>query len=188
MEPKEILEKLEVLKRGHFLLTSGNHSDVYFEKFRILSHPTELKKLLEFSYDFIKKIDFEIIVGPFTGGAIIAVILALLLDKKAIFAEKENDKFVIRRDFSIKPNSTCLVVDDVITTGGSIIKTMKACENILKVNGILVLIDRREKEENFEIPFYAIYKQKVKIFPPEECPLCKENIPLEIPGGKRKEV
>ncbi|MEN3046947.1 MAG: phosphoribosyltransferase family protein [Candidatus Hydrothermales bacterium] len=188
MEPKEILEKLGVLKRGHFLLTSGNHSDIYFEKYRILSRPTYLKKILEFSYDFLKEIDFEVVVGPFTGGAIIATILALLLDKKAVFVEKENDKFVIRRDFLIEPGSSCIVVDDVITTGGSITKTIKACENILKVKGILVIIDRREKEEDFEVPFYAIYKQKATIFSPQECPLCKNNIPLEIPGGKGKAI
>lgn len=184
MEPKDILEKLGVLKRGHFLLTSGNHSDLYFEKYRILSYPFYLKKLLEFSLDFLKRIEFEVLLGPFTGGAIIAEILGLMLNKRAIFAEKEKEGFVIRRDFSINFPVDGIVVDDVITTGGSIQKTLKASEKILKVKGILVLIDRREKEEDFGIPFYAIYKAKGKIFPPQSCPLCKNGIPLERPGGK----
>ncbi len=184
MEPKYILEKLGVLKRGHFLLTSGKHSDIYFEKYRILSHPYYLKKLLEFSIDFLNKIDFEAIVGPFTGGALIAEILGLMMNKRTIFAEKKENEFIIRRDFGIEYPFKAIIVDDVITTGGSVKKTLKACEGIADIRGILVLIDRREEEENFGYPFFSIYKEKVKIYSPDECPLCEKNIPLTKPGGK----
>ncbi len=184
MEPKEILEKLGVLKKGHFLLTSGNHSDTYFEKYRILSNPYYLHKLLEFSFDFIDKIDFDVIIGPFTGGALIAEILGLVKNKRTIFAEKDKEGFVIRRDFGISYPVKALIVDDVITTGGSVKKVISAAKDIAEIRGILVLIDRREEKEEFPYPFYSIYKEKVKIYSPSECPLCKGNIPLLKPGGK----
>ncbi len=184
MDPKQILEELGVLKKGHFLLTSGNHSDVYFEKYRILSYPEYLKKLLEFSLDFLNKIDFDVIIGPFTGGALIAEILGLMMNKRTIFAEKKEDGFIIRRDFGIEYPVNAIIVDDVITTGGSVKKTLKACEGIANIKGILVLVDRREEEEDFGYPFYSIYREKVEIYSPDNCPLCKQNIPLVKPGGK----
>jgi orotate phosphoribosyltransferase len=190
MNFEEILRKYKVLKSGHFLLSSGLHSNKYFEKFRILENPTLVKKFAQKIADYFKPYKIQIVCGPTTGGIIIAYEVARQLKCQCIFAEKATGESgrVIRRGFIIPKNSKILVVDDVLTTGGSINDTLQALKKFSgKIVGIAVFIDRSETPLNFlvnaeEIKLFSCYKVRVENYRPENCPLCKDRIPLEVPG------
>lgn len=176
-------EKRGVVQRGHFLLTSGLHSEIYFEKFRILEDPRFLDKVLMTKLEELRYLKAEAVVGPTTGGALVAHALARLLGLKAAFAEREGEKRVIRRDSSLRRGTKVLVADDVATTGSSIEKTINAArEKGWEPVGIFVIVDR-SGGLFFSLPFYSVLSVEVENWDPTECPLCKEGIPIVKPGG-----
>ncbi len=177
----DILLKEEVLIRGHFLLSSGLHSEWYFEKMRLVENPSLLSLFIK---ELLKKTgkDFDKVVGPFKGGAIVAYEVARQLNIRCAFAEKVEDKMLIRRGKGIKGKDRVLVVDDVLTTGGSLLKTVKAVEEkggeVVKKG---VLIDRSEKDIGTDYEY--VVKYSIKNYSPSECPLCRDKKPLIKPGG-----
>ena len=174
-----------VLKEGHFLLASGLHSQYYFEKFRLLEQPAVLTQFCQELAQASQKFDPDAICGPTTGGVIIAYEVARLLAKRCLFAEKTEGGRDFLRNQRITRGETFVVVDDVLTTGGSIRASMEAVtRNGGNVIAVGVLIDRSETSPDFGVPLYSIYRSPVKNHVPEECPLCKKGIPLSKPGGK----
>jgi orotate phosphoribosyltransferase len=190
MDIEKILKDNNVLKTGHFLLTSGLHSDKYFEKFRILENPELVQMFGKMIADHFQNKNISIVCGPTTGGVIIAYEVARQMNLKCIFAESRPNEpgRVIRRGFSVPDNAKILVVDDILTTGGSIQETIEALKPFPgKVTGISVLIDRSTNLELGVEDFFACYKIPVKNYQPENCPSCKDNVPLQAPGrgGKK---
>jgi|YelNatPaOPRAMG01_1025707.scaffolds.fasta_scaffold00039_72 orotate phosphoribosyltransferase len=183
-EIEKLLLKYQVLQEGHFLLSSGFHSQYYFEKFRIIENPALLTKFCQIIKNKFKNKKIDLVCGPTTGGAIIAYEVARQLKKRLVIAEKENEKRVIKRGFVINRNERILVVDDVLTTGTSIRETIKALKTFgAKIIGIAVLIDRSsQKIKDFQ--YFAIYKKAIPVFEEKNCPLCKKYLPLERPGSK----
>jgi orotate phosphoribosyltransferase len=195
MDIEKILKENNVLKTGHFLLTSGLHSGKYFEKFRILENPRLVQMFAQMIASHYKNKDISIVCGPTTGGVIIAYEVARQMNSKCIFAETKTPEGgrVIRRGFTIPDSANILLVDDILTTGGSIKDTFETLKSFPgKVCGISVLIDRSSAPINFEelssgIDFFACHKVSVENFESSSCPLCKGNVPLESPGrgGKK---
>ncbi len=181
MDYLNILEKEGVILNGHFLLTSGLHSDIYFEKFRLIEKPRLLSEILKELFDGLNAIDW--VVGPVVGGAIIAFEAARLMGCKAAFSEKTENGMILKRGFDIKDKERVIVVDDVLTTGKSIKGTLNALKG-KNVLGVYVLIDRSEEDINIEYPIKSVIKIPVKNYKPEDCPLCKNNIPLVRRGGE----
>ncbi|MCS7258330.1 MAG: orotate phosphoribosyltransferase [candidate division WOR-3 bacterium] len=190
MNIEQLLEENQVLKNGHFLLSSGLHSAKYFEKFRILENPALVEFFAGLIKEHFKEKNIHIVCGPTTGGVIIAYEVARQLGVKCIFAEtkKEEPGRVIRRGFLIPDGARILVVDDVLTTGNSISETLNALRSFSGiVVGIGVFIDRSEHKLEFSfndknLDVFACYKTSIKNYTPEECPLCKAGITLEVPG------
>lgn len=183
---EKIFKETGVKLSGHFELTSGLHSDTYFEKFRLLEHPKWTTIICKELVHKVKNIEFDRVAGPTTGGIILAYEVARQLNKKCIFAEKVPEGRDFLRGFVIKEGEKVLVVDDVLTTGSSVNDTIAAIKKRgAIVVGVAVIIDRSEKEINFGIPLFSLYKEKVVNFKPEECPLCKKEIKLTKPGGRR---
>ncbi|OPX17585.1 orotate phosphoribosyltransferase [candidate division WOR-3 bacterium 4484_100] len=181
MEIEKLLIDLKVLKKGHFLLNSGLHSEYYFEKFRILENPSATTKLCGIIVDHFKGLDIDWVIGPTTGGVIIAFEVARQLNRYAGFAEERAGKRIVGRGFDIKDRNV-LVVDDVLTTGKSIQETLNAVElKHGKVVGVGVLVDRSNQKMGFE--YFATYRKAVENFEPDNCPLCKQGISLTKPGG-----
>ncbi len=181
MQVEDILKKYKVLIEGHFILNSGLHSKYYFEKFRILENPEATSILCAMIAEKFKDKNIEWVIGPTTGGIIIAFETARQLKCNAGFAEEREEKRVVARGFDISEKNV-LIVDDVLTTGKSLNETIEAVkEKGANIVGIVVLIDRSSSKMPFE--YQSLYKKEVQNFRPEECPLCSNNIPITKPGG-----
>lgn len=182
---KEILERTEVLQSGHFLLTSGKHSNKYMQCAKIFQHPdisAEISKDLAEKFDGY---DIDIVIGPAVGGIILAYEVARQLEVMALFAERENGAMTLRRGFEIKPGSRVLVVEDVITTGGSV----KEVINVVRkaggeVVGVASVVDRSGGKALFDVPFKSAMKINIDTFDPEECPMCKSGSSAVKPGSR----
>jgi orotate phosphoribosyltransferase len=181
MDVEKLLKDSNVLLEGHFLLNSGLHSKYYFQKYRILENPVATTALCKRIVDAFKKMSIDWIVGPTTGGIVIAYEVARQMNLLTAIAEEVNGKRVIRRGYDIKGKSV-LVVDDVMTTGKSLAETLDAVRaHDVHIAGTAVLIDRSTHQLPFE--YFATYKKTVENFEPDSCPLCNENIPLSTLGG-----
>jgi len=183
-EVLEIFKTAGAIKEGHFLLASGLHSPVYWEKFHILQHPHLTEKLCRLIAQHFKGQKIDVVAGPTTGGIILAFETARQLGARSIFAEKEGKVRVFRRGFEIAPGEHILVVDDILTTGSSLIETITAVDNLGGVGiGIGVLVDRSEGNLDFNLPFFSCLRAPTIVYSPQECPLCAAHIPLVKPGA-----
>ncbi|MGQ9708115.1 MAG: orotate phosphoribosyltransferase [bacterium] len=182
-----LLRHYKVIRDGHFLLTSGMHSDRYFEKFRILERPTLCERFAQVIAQHFRSEGVSVVCGPTTGGVIVAYEVARQLDCRCIIAEKAESGRKIGRGFIIKEAERVLVVDDVLTTGGSIRETLGALQiTPARVIGVGVFIDR-SVGVSFSVPFYSAYQEPIRNYEPTSCPLCRAGIPLEAPGRSGKE-
>jgi orotate phosphoribosyltransferase len=176
------------LLNGHFLLTSGLHSPVYWEKALVIQYPEYTEKLCKMIAGHYRKSGAEIVAGPTTPGIILSYVTAKHLGLRGVFAEKDEATRarVFRRGFEIKPGEKVLVVDDVMTTGGSVSEVIAAVKKLQgEVVGVGVLVLRSSKEPDFGVPFYACLKTDVITYTPENCPLCAKGIPLVKRGSSK---
>jgi orotate phosphoribosyltransferase len=182
---EEIFEKSGAILKGHFLLTSGLHSPVYWEKFRVLQFPSFTEQLCRLIADHFRKQKIQIVAGPTTGGIILAFEVARQLGVRGIFAEKEGEKErAFRRGFSIDAGERVLIVDDILTTGSSIRQVMAAVNRLGGIIiGIGVLVDRSEQKLEFGVPLFSCLRSETITYSPQDCPLCAAKIPLVRPGG-----
>lgn len=179
------LEKEGVILSGHFLLTSGLHSDKYFEKFRLLENPEILTELVKDIIENMGRIDVDYVIGPITGGMIVAYEFAKQLKCKCAYLEKRENIMGLYRGTPIRPEYKTLIVDDVLTTGKSVFESINALKKYNNnIKAICVLINRSNNIE-FDYPLFSAIKVNAVAYNKEQCPLCKENIPLIRPGGKR---
>lgn len=168
---------------GHFQLSSGRHSGLYVEKFRLLERPLQTDALCRMIADWAKDLAADLVAGPTTGGLLISYEVARHLGLKSIFAESNEDgpgrSFL--RGFTIEPGQRVLVVDDVLTTGGSIRDVVDAINGLgAAVAGVAVLIDRASGAVDFGVPFFACLSLDLPTYEPIECPLCKLGVELTI--------
>ncbi|MDQ4045207.1 MAG: orotate phosphoribosyltransferase [Chloroflexota bacterium] len=181
------LRDFGALKTGHFLLASGRHSDVYLEKFDLLRNPRATGEVCAGFVEAFREMDIDVVVGPTTGGVLLAYETARQMELPAAYAERAkegSDKREIRRGTVFQEGSRVLVVDDILTTGGSVRETLGALEaHPVEVVAIGVLVDRSGGEVRFDdVPLRALAQMKVESWEPERCPLCANGVPLEKPG------
>ena len=183
---EEIFQQAGALLKGHFLLTSGLHSPVYWEKFRILQFPNYTERLCQMIANHFRKQKIQVVAGPTTGGIILAFEVARQLGGRGIFAEKEGEERAFRRGFGINPGERVLIVDDILTTGSSIREVMSAVNKLGgKIIGIGVLVDRSGQKTDFGVPLFSCHRAITTTYKPEDCPLCAAKIPLVKPGSSQ---
>ncbi|HWA83439.1 MAG TPA: orotate phosphoribosyltransferase [Fimbriimonadaceae bacterium] len=181
----QLLESSGAILRGHFLLTSGRHSDVYFEKFRIIEQPQVLSALCAEIAAHYSGQDVQYVAGPTTGGIIIAFEVARQMNLPAVYVETENGKKTLRRGRTLPTGAKVLIVDDVLTTGTSLFETREAIEAAGGVPmGYGVLIDRSAEGASFRLPLYAAYKVEAQSYAPNEVPAWLAEIPVTKPGTR----
>jgi orotate phosphoribosyltransferase len=180
----EVFEKSGAILNGHFLLTSGLHSPVYWEKFRVLEQPLYTRELCCLIVDNYREQNVEVVAAPTTGGIILTYEVASQLGVRGIFAEKDGSKRSFRRGFNIEAGERVLLVDDILTTGSSVRQVIDAVSELQgNIIGIGVLVDRSEKDPGFGYPLFSCLKVPTIAYKPEECPQCRQGIPLERLGG-----
>lgn len=181
----KILLETEVLMEGHFLLSSGRHSDKYLQCARIFQYPHISSEISAYLAEQFKHDDIDLVIGPAIGGIILSYEMGRQLNKKTIFAERENGIMTLKRGFEIPQKSKLLVVEDVITTGGSAKEVVDLVKSIgSEVTAVASIVDRSNGKVDFGVKFVAAIKMDVVSFMPDECPLCKQNIPLVKPGSR----
>lgn len=190
-EQQKILETLKecgAFLEGHFLLSSGLHSERYFQCAQVLQYPKLAEKLAKQLADKMKELNgnIQVVIGPAMGGIIVAHELARIFGVRALFTERVEGKMTLRRGFSIQPNENVLAVEDVITTGGSTLEVMRAAtEPGGKVVAVAAIVDRSGGAFKPTIPVYSLLQILVETYPPESCPLCKSGSPAIKPGSKK---
>lgn len=183
----EIFKKSGAMLEGHFLLTSGRHSDRYLQCALVLQDPATAEKLARILAGTIPPQQIDIVIGPALGGVTIAYETARQLGSLALFAEREKGKMVLRRGFQIPAGAKVLVVEDVVTTGGSVLEVAALVEELGgKVAGIASLVDRSNGKVEMGYPFFSILPLEVVSFSPEDCPLCKQGLAVVKPGSRNK--
>lgn len=190
MTQSDLLTQLEAtgaLKKGHFLYASGLHGDTYVEKFNLLRNPQATSETCQHFADRFRNENIDVVVGPTTGGILLAFETARQMGVAAAYAERASDGRTgreIRRGTSFEPGARVLVVDDILTTGGSVRETLIALESHpVNVIAVGVLVDRSAGATNFgDVPLVAIASRKFDAWPVDSCPLCAAEVPLEKPG------
>ena len=184
-EVEALLQSRGALLRGHFLLSSGLHSDVYVEKFELVQHPDVTVPLCSHIAQHYSEAGVQTVAGPTTGGAILAFETARQMGVRSIFAERSpSGGREFRRGFKLAPGERVLVVDDVLTTGGSVRATVAAIEVTgAVVVGAGVLIDRSGGAADAGTGYFAALTLKVPTYDPSECPQCLAGVRLEKRGS-----
>jgi len=190
MTEKEVLDIFEsknALLKGHFRLSSGLHSEKYLQCALVLQYPDVAGNLAKALAARFPKVKIDVVVGPALGGITLAYEVARAIGARGIFTERRDGKMTLRRGFSIKNGEKALVVEDVVTTGGStkeVIEVIKASGGI--VVGVGSIIDRSSDKIGFGARFEALAKIEIETFDEANCPLCKKNIPIVKPGSRKQ--
>src|SRR2546426_7176675 len=178
-------EKRGALLRGHFRLTSGLHSDIYLQSALVLQHPEDAAALAESLAATFRGDRVHTVLAPAIGGILVAHEVARALGVRALFTERENGEMRLRRGFTLSPGERCLVVEDVITTGGSTREVVQCVEaHGGRVVGVGSLIDRSGGSAAFTVKRVALATVAASTFKPEECPLCTSGSPAIKPGSR----
>ena len=188
-EIEDLFIESGALKEGHFRLTSGLHSSKYVDKFKILSKPRLASQLLTEMAERWKNSSIELVVGPAVGGIIVSYEIARHLGCDGIFLERKNGKMALSRGFSIEKSQRILVVEDVMTTGGSV---NEVCELLKhsggKIAGISLMVDRSGGKVDFGVKTDSLIRLELEVFEPEGCPMCDNEIELVTPGSSGKDT
>ncbi len=182
-----IFREHSALLEGHFILSSGLHSDRYIQCALVLQHPRVAEKLCAELAAKVRHLGATTVAAPALGGVIVAYEVARALGARALFTERQEGVMTLRRGFHLEPGEPTLVVEDVITTGLSTRETMKCVEQAGgKIVGVGSLIDRSGGTADLELPKASLVTLSVQNYKPEDCPLCKSGIPAVKPGSRTK--
>lgn len=183
----DIFRKHSALLEGHFVLSSGLHSDRYVQCALVMQHPESASLLCAELAEKLKHLGATVVAAPALGGVIVSYEVARALGVRSLFTERQEGKMTLRRGFSFSPGESTLVVEDVVTTGGSTRETIAAVEQAGgKVAGAGSLIDRSGGKVDLGVPRAALVTLDVKTYDPADCPLCKAGAPAVKPGSRAK--
>jgi orotate phosphoribosyltransferase len=184
-EVERIFSDAGAFREGHFVLASGRHSPRYLEKFQVLQWPRETERLCAAIAEWARSRDPETVAGPTTGGIILAHEVARQLGTRAVYAERAEGApgRVFRRGFQLARGERVLVVDDIMTTGGSVHETIAAVRaSGADVIAAAVLVDRSGGSAKLDVPLHALWSLDIPAYPPAECPLCARGVAVTKPG------
>jgi orotate phosphoribosyltransferase len=181
----DLFRRVGALLEGHFRLTSGLHSPGYLQCALVLQHPREAEACGAGIADRVRGLAPTVVLSPALGGIVIGHEVARALGVRAIFAERQDGTLTLRRGFSLDAADRVLVVEDVVTTGGSTRETIEAARAAgARVVGAAAIIDRSGGNQNLDVPFHALATVSLPTYQPDACPLCARGEPVVKPGSR----
>lgn len=184
-EIEQLLESTGVIRHGHFQLSSGLHSGFYCQCARILESPQHTEQVARALAEQTRHLKPAVVAAPALGGIVLGYELARQLNARSVFVERDSEgRFALRR-FALQPGARVLVAEDVITTGLSTRETIDVIRRAGgDVVGIAAILDRSGGQAEFNLPCHTLYTKPVENYPPDDCPLCHQGLPLEKPGSR----
>ncbi|MGH2568641.1 MAG: orotate phosphoribosyltransferase [Bacteroidota bacterium] len=181
----DIFRETQALLEGHFLLTSGLHSPQYFQCARVLQYP---KYLHLFSGEIASRFEYsdvEVVISPAIGGIVVGTEVGRMMRARTIFSERKNGVMELRRGFELRPGERALIVEDVVTTGGSVFEVVELVNKAsAKLAGVGSIVDRSNGKIKFDAKYFSVLQLDVVAYKPDECPLCQQGIEVIKPGSR----
>ena len=186
-EVLELLEKAQGILHGHFCLTSGLHSDIYFQCAKLYQYPDITEKIGKMLAEKLSEIEFDTIVSPAIGAVIIGYETAKNAKKRNLFVERKDGTMQLRRGYTLKKGEKVVIIEDVITTARTIKETMEAIKEFEpEVVAVGCIVDRTKGKTEYNIK--SLIQIDPVVYDPNDCPLCKEGIPLVKPGSREEKA
>jgi len=181
----EIYKRHDALLEGHFLLSSGLHSDRFLQSALVMQYPVIAEQVVQELALQMYDVKFTTVVSPAVGGIRFGYEFARQLKKRAVFTERVNETMTFKRGFSLEPGEKVVIAEDVVTTG----KSTKECLDAVVAAGgdviaITCLVDRSNGQAQFDVPFFPLVQVDVSVFDPADCPLCKKGLEVVKPGSR----
>ena len=182
----DVFKETGALLDGHFILTSGRHSSSYFQCARVLQHPQYLTHFAEMIAEHFNKEKIDAVISPAIGGVVLGTEVGRILNIRTIFAERKDGDMCIRRGFKIEPGENILIVEDVITTGGSVREVMDQVINHKGIiSGVGVMVDRSNGSVALHPNQFSIIAMEARSYGPDEVPESLSAIPVQKPGSRK---
>jgi orotate phosphoribosyltransferase len=170
---------------GHFRLTSGRHSNAYFQCAKVLQHPEHLTAVCNKIAEHFTGKGVETVISPAIGGIVVGTEVGRQLGVKTIFAERKEGVMTIRRGFTLEPGERVLVIEDVITTGGSVAEVIELIKSSgATLVGVGSVVDRSNGRVKLADDQFSVLSMEVISYIPKECPLCRQGVPIDAPGSR----
>ncbi len=183
---RDILQKTNALMEGHFRLSSGLHSQYYFQGARLMQYPLHTAAIAAELAEPFRDKDIDVVISPAVGAIILGYEMARELSCRCVFAERVDSSMALRRGFELHDGERVLIAEDVTTTGGSVMEirdlVIAAGADVV---GFCAIVDRSGGTFSPPEPFIKWLTLEIETFPPEQCPLCKKDIPVVYPGSKK---
>jgi orotate phosphoribosyltransferase len=181
----DIFRETKALLEGHFQLTSGLHSPQYFQCARVLQYPKYLHLFAGEIAKHFEYADVEVVISPAIGGIVVGTEVGRMMRVRTIFGERKDGKMDLRRGFELHPGERALIVEDVVTTGGSVFEVAELVKKgDARLAGVGYIVDRSNGRIKFDAKHFSALQMDVVAYKPDECPLCKEGIPVVKPGSR----
>jgi orotate phosphoribosyltransferase len=185
----DLYRRSGALLEGHFRLTSGLHSPGYLQCALVLQHPQHAETLGRAIADLSRGLSPTVVLSPALGGVVIGQEVGRALGVRAIFAERQDGSLALRRGFTLAPGDRVLVVEDVLTTGGSTRETIQVARAAgRQVVGAAAIVNRSGTVPQFDVPFVALLEVALPTYEPSDCPLCAKGLPVVKPGSRQVTV
>ena len=181
----DLFRRSDALLEGHFRLTSGLHSSGYLQSALVLSRPADAEVLGRALAARVAMLRPTVVLSPALGGVVIGHEVGRALGVRALFAERQDGVLMLRRGFTLAETDRVLVVEDVLTTGGSTRETMQVATAAgAAVVGVASIVDRSSGVARFDVPFESLLSVDLPTYQPDQCPLCKQGLPVMKPGSR----
>ncbi len=181
----DIFRETKALLEGHFQLTSGLHSPQYFQCARVLQYPKYLHLFAGEIAKHFEYADVEVVISPAIGGIVVGTEVGRMMGARTLFSERKDGTMELRRGFELKPGERTLIVEDVVTTGGSVFEVVELVKRAnAKLAGVGYIVDRSNGKIQFDSKHFSVLQMEVVTYKPEECPLCKADSQAIKPGSR----
>jgi len=180
-----VFKETGALLEGHFFLTSGLHSNIYFQCAKVFQYPWHSTGLCRGIAENYKNTDIDVVVSPAVGGIVVGQEVARQLNVRSIFTERVDGKMTLRRGFELKEGEKVLVVEDVTTTGGSVKEVIEIVKQRgADLMGVGAVVDRSGGTVDFGVPYFSLVTMKVENYEPDQCPMCRQGSKPVKPGSR----